>query len=430
MVEIAVPLTLLFLLLAMGVPVGFSMAIAGFVGVYLIAGGEVAINILGSTPHSTTTSLLLTTIPMFVLMAEFLANGRIVNDLFMSASLWLRRLPGGLAIATVGAGAALGSLSGSSTASAASLARVAVPEMREHGYKEPLALGSVAIAGTLSAMIPPSVVLIIYGIITETSIGMLFVAGIIPGVLTAVLFCLVIAGWRWVSPSIAPAGPSASWRARFSSLSRVIPAVFLLVVVLGALYAGAVTATEAGALGALGALVVSVIFGGLRWEQAALAVSRTVKTTAMIFIIVIGATIFSQFLALSRVTAKLADVLAVASVPSIVILIAVILIYLVLGAFMDTIGMLVLTLPVFFPLLTALGYDAVWLGIIVIKVAEIGLVTPPVGMNIFVAAGSASGDIRDAFAGASRFILVEFIVLILIVAFPSLVTYLPYLLHK
>lgn len=425
MFELIIPLVLLLGLLVIGTPVGFAMAGAGIVGVWMVTEFDTMTALLGSRPHGTTQSFSLTALPMFILMAEFLGASTLVNKLFDAARSWVGRMPGGLAIASVGAGAGMGALSGSSAAATASLARICVPQMRKSGYDERLSLASVSSAGTLAAMIPPSIPLLMYGATTETSVVDLFSAGIIPGLLLALFFAITIAVWQWRRPDIAPFMPRASWRERLISLRHTLPALLLVAIVLGGMYAGIITTTEAGAFGALGALVVAVAFGGLRLKGILSALRRSVEITAAVFIIVIGAKIFTQFLTLTGVTQDLAAAISAADIPPMLVIVLILLVYTVLGCIMDAIGMLLLTLPVFFPIVVGLGFDPVWFGILVALIIELGMITPPVGLQVFITAGTTGGDIAAGFRGVTRFYFAVVAVAVLLIVFPAIATYLP-----
>jgi len=425
-VTLVFPLGLMLACLALGVPVAFSFVIAGAVGLYMVLGFEPMMGILQTTPFRSVASFLLSTVPMYVLMAEFLSRGRLIQDIFRGAYYWLGHLKGGLAVATIMANGGLAALSGSSTASAATMATIAVPEMRRYGYSDRLSLGVVAAAGSFAIMIPPSVGLILYGIITETSIGKLFVAGIVPGLLTIVAYWLVVYFWVRRRPQIAPQVPPFPWRERVQSLRAVWPAMLLVVIVLGGIYSGIVTPTEAGALGALGALLIGLITGGLRWRGIVESLERTTRNSAMIYAIVIGATIFGYFLSVTQVTQRLIAYIGSLDVPPYGVLLTILGMYIVLGTFMEQIAIQFITLPLIFPIIVSLGFDPIWFGIIVIKTAEIGVVTPPVGLNVYVVSGALEdASMADTFAGAAAFLVADVAVLALLLLFPDLVTFLP-----
>ncbi len=420
---------LLVALILVGAPIAYSLLIVAVGGLFLQLGPTPAMGILQTSPYRSSASFLLTTIPMFVLMAEFLAGGRMARDIFRAGHVWLGHMRGGMAVATTVASALLAALLGSSPAAAATMSSIAVPEMRKYGYDDRLSLGIVASAGTLAVIIPPSLILILYGILTENSIGRLFVAGLVPGVLTAVGYLLLVNIWTRVEPGIAPAAEVRFTREeKRASLRPVLPALLLIVVVLGGIYSGFVTPSEAGALGAFGAFVIGVLFSGLRRKGILGALERTSRTTAMIFAIVIAASIFGYYLTSTQVAQNAILWVQESQFPALTVLVAILFVYLILGAFLDPVSILVVTLPLAYPLVTSLGYDAIWFGIIATKMIEIGLVTPPVGINVFVTAGAINANLKDAFAGAVRFVFVDIIVVFLLIAFPEIVTFLPNLL--
>ncbi|WP_313137731.1 TRAP transporter large permease [Paracoccus jeotgali] len=424
-------LILLVALICVGAPIAFALIIVGTGGLFLQLGTMPTYGILMTSPYRSSASFLLTTIPMFILMAEFLASSSMARDIFRAGHVWLGRARGGMAIATTLASALLAALLGSSPAAAATMASIAVPEMRKYGYDDRLSLGIVASAGTLAVIIPPSVVLILYGILTENSIGRLFVAGLVPGIMTAVGYILLVNIWTRVNTSLAPQAEQQFTRAeRIATLRPVLPALLLIVVVLGGIYSGFVTPSEAGALGAFGALVIGIAAGNLRGEGIVSALRRTSRTTAMIFAIVIAASIFGYYLTSTQVAQNTIVWVEESGFAPLTVLIALLAVYLLLGAFLDPVSILVLTLPLSYPLVTQLGYDGIWFGVIATKMIEIGLITPPVGINVFVTAGAVNASLRDAFLGAMRFLIVDVVVIILLIAFPELVTYLPNLLFS
>ncbi|MCZ4366299.1 TRAP transporter large permease [Sulfitobacter dubius] len=419
------PLGLFMITLVLGMPIGFSLLATGAIGIYLNIGYMPMMGILQSEPYRHTASFLLTTIPLFILMAEFLARGTVVRDLFRSAFAFFGHLRGGLALAAVAANVGFAALSGSSTAAAAAMARISVPEMRRFGYDDRLSLGTVAIAGTLAIMIPPSLGLIIYGILTEMSIGRLFIAAIIPGMLSAAGFVISILVWVRREPEIAPSVARASWGERRATLLPVAPALLLVVFIAGAIYSGAATPTEAAAIGASSALLISIIFGGLRSRGSIDALRSSVRTTAMIFTIIIGAMVFGKFLALTRMPQDLLETIVAMDLPGFVVIAILIAMYLILGCFLDQLAIILLTLPLTFPLVVGLGYDPIWFGIVLTKTSEIGMVTPPLGLNSFVVSGATNTPVERTFAGVWRFLIGDFIVLLLLLLVPSLSLWLP-----
>ncbi|MBC7132741.1 MAG: TRAP transporter large permease [Roseovarius sp.] len=422
--EFLAPVSLLLAgLLVAGMPIGFAMGIAGTVGLYLIGGVNLALGILSVAPYRNTASWLLTAIPLFILMAEILAASRISSDMFRAANRWVGHLPGGLAVATVFTSAGFGAVSGSSTAATATMARTVAPEAEKYGYDRGMIVGTVAAAGTLSIMIPPSVVLMVYGIITETSIGGLFIAGILPGLITALSFAGITMIWASLDRGAAPAAQRHGWGARFASLRDLWPVVVLFVFVLAGIYSGAVTVTEAAAVGCFGALLIAVVMlRRMGWRDFMGALERTTRPTAMIFTIIIGAHIFGYFVTLTMAPQALVSYVNGLEIgPGMVILILIV-IYVLLGCVMDQLAILILTMPIVFPMVMELGYSPIWFGILVTKTVEIGLITPPIGMNVFVASSITGVPLKRVFVGVLPFVLAEFAVLALIAFFPGIVT--------
>ena len=421
----ALMMLLLVALIAFGMPIAFALLVSGAIGLYLEVGFGPTLSVLQTTPYRTAAHFLLSTIPLFILMAELLARGSIVKDLYRACYLWMGHIRGGLALAAIAANVGFAVLSGSSTAAAAAMSRISMPEMRRYGYSESFALGVIAIGGTLSILIPPSLPLILYGVLTETSIGRLFLAGIIPGIITASVYVITIIIQVRRKPEIAPPTEKHDWSERLASVPRTWPALLLVFLVLGGIYSGAITATEAAAVGAAGAFVISILVGGLRAEGIRQAFSATLATTSMIFAIIIGAMVFGYFLAITQVPQTLVTWVGDLPLPNWGILIVIILFYLVLGFFIDQLAIIILTLPLVFPLIVSLGYDPIWFGIIVTKTAEMGLVTPPLGMNVFVACGATNTRVEEGFKGVTPFLFGDVLIIILLVLFPQIVTWLP-----
>ncbi|MBP6019513.1 MAG: TRAP transporter large permease [Burkholderiaceae bacterium] len=430
------PIALFFVLMFAGLPVAFSLGIGGVVGLLMTFGLGPTLGMLETLPFRTTASYTLTTIATFVFMAELATHSGITKRLFAAADSFVGHMRGGLAIATVYASAAFGAISGSSVAAAATMAGIAAPQMKETGYRSTLAAGVISIAGTLSVLIPPSLILIIYGIITETSIRKLLLAGIIPGVITAIAYVITVMIWLRVDPEAAPQRrPAATWSTRWRESRAAWPFVLVVATVFVGLYAGIVTTTEAGALGAIATLLVwfagSIIwksdFNSFDRENLSSSVLQTLKTTGMIVSLLIGAYFFSYFLTATGVTRVVAESIIALDVEPWVILIATVALLLILGMFLSQLEILVLTMPLLFPVIMQLGYDPVWFGIIVVKTVEIGLVSPPVGMNVYVVAGSSRGAVTpaDGFRGAAPFIVTEMFIIGLFIAFPKIITFLP-----
>jgi tripartite ATP-independent transporter DctM subunit len=431
--EIFIGIGLLLVLIVLGLPVGFSLGIAGVLSLVMMVPQPVILGLLAEVVHHTASNYVLLTIPMFVLMAEFLSASGIAADLMIACNRLLIKVKGGLAMACVLAGSVLAAASGSSTASVASIASAAFPTMKKLGYDEGFAIGTMAIAGTLAIMIPPSIAFVVYGIITEESIGRLFMAGLIPGLMTAAGYIVTVAVVVRIWPHLAPDPKDVIAQTDIDGgalrqYGKVWPIVLLVLVIMGALYTGLATPTEVGAIGALGALLISVFMRRMTRKALVRATGNTLRTTAMIVTIIFGAMLFGYFMAYTKVTDSMISWIAQAGLSPYVVLFMVVFVYLVLGMFMDQFAIIVLTVPITHSVLTGLGFDGIWLGIVIVKTAEIGLVSPPLGLNIFVASGATGVSAQRGFTGAGPYIVVDLLVLGLIIAFPSLALFLPNLL--
>jgi C4-dicarboxylate transporter DctM subunit len=416
----------LFILLAAGMPIGFAMALVGFVGFTIIADIGGALGLLGSVPYTTVATYALSIIPMFVLMGEFSFVSGMVTDAYKSAYSWLGHLPGGLAMATIGGCTAFAACSGSSVAGASLMTQIAYPEMIRYKYDPKLALGSIAAGGTLGILIPPSASFIIYGILAEVSIGALFIAGILPGILLATLFMLVIYTQARLSSTLGPPGPKSSWRDRLVAFKGTWLVALLFLLVLGGIWGGVFTPSEAGGAGAFGAFLIALGKRRLTRANITEALRGTVKTTAMILTILIGAMIFGYFLAVTRAPFKLAEFVVGIAVPPLAIVIATLLVYAVLGCIMDTLAMIVLTIPLFVPVVAGLGFNLVWYGVLVTVMMEMALITPPIGMNVFVVGGMVRGvPMYAIFRGVAPFMLVMIVCIAILVIFPEISLFLP-----
>ncbi|HET6519645.1 MAG TPA: TRAP transporter large permease, partial [Geminicoccaceae bacterium] len=380
----ALGLLALIALLALRVPVAVAMGVVGAVGFGLLNGWDAAGFVLGVVPLEAVMPYGLSVVPLFVLMGAFAARAGLSASLYRGVNAFLGHYRGGLALATIGACAAFGAICGSSLATAATMARVALPEMRRYGYRDSLAAGAVAAGGTLGVLIPPSVILVIYALVTEQSIGALFAAALLPGLLGTVLYMAAVAVRLRLDPSAGPAGRRFGGRERLRAVAETWPVFLLFALVIGGIYLGWFSPTEAAAVGAAGALLLAWLRGGMTRGEAWAAVLETARTTAMIFLILVGAALFNDFLETAGLPAALAGAVAGSGLPRYAVLVLLMLCYLVLGCFMDSLSMMLLTLPVVFPLVTSLGFDPVWFGILLVTVVEIGLITPPVGLNLFV----------------------------------------------
>ncbi|RJE86428.1 TRAP transporter large permease [Paracoccus onubensis] len=418
-------LLLLFLFLLTGLPVALAMAISGAAGLYILGGWSFVQGILRTTPISTASSYEIITIPMFILMAEFVILSGVAKDLFRAAAIWVGRLRGGLAMATAIAGAGFGAISGSSTAAAATLASTSLPSMMEQGYDPKLAGGAVAISGTLAMLIPPSIALILYGIIADLPIGELLIGGVIPGIIVTLAIILTIAVLLHFNPAAAPVGRAYTMREKFASLKHVGPMLLLFLAVTGAIYTGLATPTEASGIGAFVAMLLAGYERKLNMETLLTALRNTAHTTAMILFIILGAHIFGYFLTLSRVTNDLASWVGGLGFAPMAIMALILIGYLILGFFMDQIAILILTVPVILPVVLQLGYDPIWFGVMVIVTAEVGMVTPPMGMNVFVVARYTKRPLGELFRGVMPHVWAHLIVLLLLLLFPGLILWLP-----
>lgn len=422
---VTVVLLLLCVLLLIGLPVALSMAIAGAVGLYFYGGFPILMGILGTTPLSTANSYELITIPMFILMAEFVIISGIATDLFRSASIWVGRVRGGLAMATAISGAGFGAICGSSTASAATLASTSLPEMMRQGYEPKLAGGVVAISGTLAMLIPPSVALILYGILADVSISKLMIAGIIPGIIVTIAIVLTVAVLVVLWPESAPKGQSYTMREKFVSLRRVWPMLLLFACVTGTIYTGIATPTEAAGIAAFAAMILAMTERKLTWSNLWTALRHSTQTTCMILFIILGAHVFGYFFTITRVTNDLANWVGGLPMTPLAIMTVILIGYIVLGFFMDQIAILILTVPVMLPIVMNLGFDPIWFGVIVVVTAELGMVTPPLGMNVFVVARYTRRPLGELFRGVLPHVWAHLIVIALLTLVPSLVLWLP-----
>ena len=423
---VALPFLAMIVALLLGVPIAFSLAGSGILGIYIITGSWAKVmGILGMAPFTTVADYALTTIPMFILMAYFSASSGLAKDLFKAGANWLSHIRGGLGVATVFACGIFGAMSGASVAAASVMATIAYPEMRRHGYSEPLAAGTVGIGATLDILIPPSIAMVIYGIATQTSIAKLLIAGTIPGIIVGIFLALAIFAWVHVRPQDAPETYRVSMAERWASTLRIWPSLLLILIVLILLYTGIVTPTEVGALGAFMAAAIGAAFGRLTWAGTMDALKMTIRTSAMIFMIIIGATIFGYYMALSRVPQHVVAIVTDMDLNRWVIIIGIVVAYFVISMFMDEIPLLLLTLQLTFPLITRLGFDPIWFGVLSMMMVAMGLVFPPVGVIAFVVSATAKVDLVKVYTGTSVLMIAIVITTILMMAFPQIVLWLP-----
>jgi C4-dicarboxylate transporter DctM subunit len=419
-------LGLLFVVLAAGMPIGFAMGLSAFVGMLLLLDAQAAFALLGQTAYDTAVTYNLSVVPMFVLMGYIAGGTGLSEALYRACNAWLGHRRGGLALATIGGCGAFAAICGSSLATAATMAQIALPEMRRYGYDDRLATGAVAAGGTIGILIPPSIILVIYGLLTETSISRLFLAGIVPGLLTVAGFMLAVAVMTRLNPRLGPPGAPAPIRDRLLALRRVWGPATLFLLVIGGLYLGVFSPTEAASIGAVGALLLGIVnrgFEPLLWGRALL---DTVKTTAMIFTILIGAILFNNFLILASMPNLVSSWISDLPLGPTAILFVIIAMYLVLGCLLDSLAMILLTIPIVFPIVGALGYDTVWFGIIIVMVVELGLITPPIGMNVFVIKSIAREvPLETIFRGVLPFIAAQIVLILILIVFPAIALWLP-----
>ena len=416
----------LLVLLFLRMPIGIAMALTGAIGIAVLNSPDAALRVLGSYPFSYGAVQALSVIPLFVLMGNFAVVSGMSRDLYAAAYAWMGHRRGGLASATVLACAGFAALSGSSVASAITMGRVTLPEMRRYNYDPRLATGVVAAGGTLGILIPPSTVLVIYGILTEQSIGKLFLAGFLPGLLLTALFIITVVIVCAVRPDFGPPREKAPMSERWVALRNAGAFFIVLVATIGGMYAGVFTVTEASAVGAGLTMAHAVWRRRLAWAALSDALLQTVRTTAMVFLILIGAHIFSPFLAMSRIPVDLANALTALALPSLAVVAVLLVAYIILGMFLEGFAILVLTVPIVFPIILALGLDPVWFGIFMVIVLEMGLTSPPVGINVFVVKGVAEDvPMGRIFAGIMPFWLAMIVCVLLLIAFPQIALILP-----
>ena len=417
--------------IALRMPIAIALFFGGAAGFAMIAGIDPVLALLNEAPYSRVATYNLTVIPMFILMGQFASQGGISQALYRSARAWMGHYRGGLAMATIGGCAAFGAICGSSVATGATMATIALPEMRRYGYSGALSTGCLAAGGTLGILIPPSIILVIYAILTETSLIHLFVAAIIPGIIAVIGYGIAVAAYVRYNPAAGPAGQREDWPERIRSLNAVWPVAVIFIVVIGGMYMGVFTPTEGAGVGAAATGLLSWTVGHMRLEGVKLALLDTARITGMIFLILIGAEFYSSFLALSQLPQALAEWIAGLGWPAFAVVVLIIVIYLILGCLMDTLAMILVTIPVFLPVLVGLDLGMseeallIWFGIIVLTVAEVGLITPPIGINVFVI-NSMAPDVpmTETFKGIVPFFLSDVVRVAIIIAIPATSTWL------
>ena len=417
---------ILLVIAFLGFPLGFSMIIVGFAGFAIIRGTVPALETVSQQILDLALNANFVTLPLFVLMGNLASISGMSRDLYGAAYAWFGHWRGGLASATIAACAGFAALSGSSVASAVTMGRVSLPEMKRFDYDSKLATGCIAAGGTLGILIPPSTGFIIYAILTEESIGRLFLAGVFPGILLAVLFMITIYIQTRINPKLGPAGPRSPMRDKVKTLSQATAMVFIVVVTIGGIYGGVFTPTEAAAVGAMLSFLLTLVRRRLTWNNLSDILLQTIRTTGLVFLILIGAHVFNPFLALTHIPDDLASLLIGADLSPHLVMLILMAAYIVLGSFLEGFAMLVLTLPIVHPMIIELGFDPIWFGVLIVIIIEIGLITPPVGVNVFVVKGIA-GDVplRDIFAGVIPFWFAMMACILILMAFPEIALFLP-----
>jgi tripartite ATP-independent transporter DctM subunit len=408
-----------------GMWVGLAMALVGFAGCVFLGGMDKALLMLGGTVYHTLSSYTLTVIPMFVLMSTFIARIGISSDLFAAAHKWLGHIRGGIAIATIYACAIFAAICGSSFAETLAIAKVALPEMRKRGYSEALSCGCVACGGTLGILIPPSLGFVAYAMLTEQSVGHLFMAGVLPGILLSALFIVCIMVISYIDPKAAPPGEKTPFREKILSLRLTGPALILILLVLGGIYVGIFTPTEAGAIGVCGAFFIALVSKRFTWQNFVESLWDTVQTTGSIIVLLVGAYVFSKFMNLSNLPNVMCDFIGGLGISKYMVFAVVVIIYLIIGMFMDILSAIVVTVPIIYPVMVSLGFDPIWFGVIVVLLMEAGLVTPPVGMNVFVLSSSTSTPMNTIFRGVWPFVAAIVVCIVILALFPEIALFLP-----
>lgn len=421
-----VGIVVLVIVFLLGMPVGFTMAFIGAIGFCAIKGFETGVGLLARDFWLTFSTYSLTVIPMFVFMGSVAFFSGMSGRLYDAAYLAFGKMRGGLALATVAATAGFSAICGSTNATAAAMGKVSIPEMRRYGYDPGLAAGCAAAAGSLGIMIPPSTIFIIYGILAQESIGKLFIAGVIPGVILACLFLVVVVAWAWMRPDAAPGGTQVDLKSKLVGMTGILEMAALFALVLGGLFSGLFSPTQAGAAGTAGAIVIGLVRRSLSLRKFWLSVKDTLQITAMIFIIVGGATVFGHFMAVTGIPTAIADFFGGLPIPPTAVMILILIMYLVAGMFMDSLAMVTLTVPILFPTVMRLGFDPIWFGVMIVLVVEMGVITPPVGINVYIIKGVVPDiPLGQIFKGASVFLIGMVVLAALLLLFPILATWLP-----
>ena len=419
-------ITVMLVLLFLGLPVAFAMALVGILGIWYLSGFDVSASVIQMSVYDSVASYFFCVVPFFILMGFFCLKAGISNKLYEAGNKCFGQMPGGLAIGTIFGCGGFAAICGDSMATAATMGSVSLPEMKKYNYDDSLATGSVAAGGTLGILIPPSLGFIVYGIITEESVGKLFMAGVIPGILLIMLFAITIYVRCKLNPSLGPKAPKVSFREKLNCFRGIWPVLVLFILVMGGIYIGLFTPTEAGGVGMVGALFMAIILGGFNWKQFLEGVLSSMVITSMVAAILFGVAILGYFITMTEIPLGLADFISNLHVSRYLLFTLILLLYLVLGVLMNIIPMIMLTLPILFPTIVALGFDPIWFGVIMVIMMEMGQITPPVGINVFVIAGVAEDvPMGTIFKGILPFILVEILVIVILTIWPDIVMYMP-----
>ena len=415
----------LIVLIVMRVWVGFALALVGFLGLIVLQDTSYALSVLGSAPFPNVNAYTMTVLPMFTLMGMFIAESRIGAGLYRVCHAFIGHLRGGLASATVVACGVLGAITGGQYGATLIMSKIALPEIRKMNYADELSCGSIAAGAPLAIIIPPSVPLIMFGILAESSVGDLFIGGVIPGIICVFAFCICIFAICKINPKLVPKSERSSKKEKMQSLVNIIPILILILIVLGTIYTGVCTTTESGAIGAVGALLIGVCMGDVNWGMIKRSFVSTAKSTGMIIFLLAGTYVFVSFIAVSKLPMAVTDLVLSLNMPQFVLILAVLVMYFLLGMIMPEIPIMMLTVPILWPAMEALGFSPIWFGVIVVMMLALGGITPPVGMVVYILSGASKVPVTRIFKGCMPFILTELVVILLCALIPSIVTWLP-----
>ncbi len=420
-----IAIALLLIMIFLNIPVAFALIITGFGGLIAVLGLEAALSSMAVIPFEQTNSYDLSVLPLFLLMGEFVSKGNIAKEAYMMARSWFGQIQGGLAVATTAACALFAAVCGSSTASAVAMGQITYPEMKRYNYDDKLTTAVIAAGGSMGILIPPSSAFIIIGILTQLSIGKLFIAGIIPGITQAVFYIVTIIILCKINPKLGPASAKTTLKEKFGSVKEPWPIVLLFLLVIGGIYGGIFTPTEAGAVGAFGALVIGLARRQLKGQSLAECLLDAAKMSAMIMALIVGSFIFNKFLALTRIPPMMGNYIATLGLSKIAVVVVILVIYLIMGCFFDAYAIIILTTPIFFPMIMALNLNPIWYGVLMVRTMEIGMITPPFGMNVFVLSGTVNIPVGTIYRGIVPFIIADLSNLALLTAIPFISTFLP-----